>query len=172
MVTLTGDKTLGRDYPQADCDIRLLSQIVSRRHGEFIFDDSDGAYYYIDNNSYNGTYINGERLAPYNDRGSRAYRLSDGDIIRIDHAELHSPHPDAVLIVFSTSFDMNEKWSTLDISRMDALSIGRGENCTLRLGDLMASRCHAMMLHEGGCWYIEDNGSTNGVGVNGEEISR
>ena len=67
---------------------------------------------------------------------------------------------------------MNEKWSTLDISRMDALSIGRGENCTLRLGDLMASRCHAMMLHEGGCWYIEDNGSTNGVGVNGEEISR
>ena len=172
VVTLTGDKTLGRDYPQADCDIRLLSQIVSRRHGEFIFDDSDGAYYYIDNNSYNGTYINGERLAPYNDRGSRAYRLSDGDIIRIDHAELHSPHPDAVLIVFSTSFDMNEKWSTLDISRMDALSIGRGENCTLRLGDLMASRCHAMMLHEGGCWYIEDNGSTNGVGVNGEEISR
>ena len=172
VVTLTGDKTLGRDYPQADCDIRLLSQIVSRRHGEFIFDDSDGAYYYIDNNSYNGTYINGERPAPYNDRGSRAYRLSDGDIIRIDHAELHSPHPDAVLIVFSTSFDMNEKWSTLDISRMDALSIGRGENCTLRLGDLMASRCHAMMLHEGGCWYIEDNGSTNGVGVNGEEISR
>lgn len=170
MVSLSGDKTLGREYPEADCDIRIASQIVSRKHGEFIFDDSDGTYYYIDNNSYNGTYINGEKLLPYNERGSKAYKLSDGDIIRIDRSNLREPHPEAVLIVFSTTFDINEKWNEYTFQNIDNITIGRENDCSLKLDDLMASRCHAVLRKRYNNWYIKDNNSTNGVGINGLEI--
>lgn len=48
MVTLSGDMTMGRDYPEAARNIRIASEIVSREHGESIFDDSYGSFYYID----------------------------------------------------------------------------------------------------------------------------
>ena len=34
--------------------------------GEFFYDDSADTFYYIDNNSLNGTFVNGVRLQPYN----------------------------------------------------------------------------------------------------------
>ncbi len=170
MILLSGNRTLGRDYPDANCDIRVNSKIVGRKHGEFVFDDSDGTYYYIDNNSKNGTYINGEKLAPYNERGSKAYSLTDGDIIRIDRSNLRAPHPEAVIIIFSTTFDFNMKWHEYIIGNTDRITIGRENDCLLKLDDLMASRCHAILQKYNENWYLKDNNSTNGVGINGTEI--
>lgn len=170
MVTLTGDMTVGRDYPESDRDLRIASEIMSREHGEFIFDDSDGSYYYIDNNSYNGTFINGNKLLGFNDRGSKAFPLADGDIIRIDRDELGDPHPESVLMVFSTTLSGNEQWKDHFILDQRSISIGRDPSCELMLNDLMASRSHAIMQFGKGAWYIKDNGSTNGVCVNGCEI--
>ncbi|MBO5559096.1 FHA domain-containing protein [Ruminococcus sp.] len=172
MITLQGDMTLGKQYPGSDRDIRIDSEIVSRIHGEFIFDDSDGSYYYIDNNSYNGTFINGEKLAKYNERGSKAYKLSDGDIIRIDRDNLNDPHPEAVLIVFSTTFNGSEKWKYFDLSKPGKITIGREQGCELRLSDLMASRSHAILQFQKNEWYIKDNNSTNGIGLNGREMNK
>ena len=101
MWALQGDTTLGRVYPESTCDIRVDSAITGRRQGEFVYDDSDDSYYYIDNNSTNGTFINGTKLEPFNERGSRAWKLRDGDIIRIDRSKLNVPHPEAVLMIFS-----------------------------------------------------------------------
>ena len=72
MISLSGDMTLGREYPNANTHIRVHSEIAGRRHGEFVYNGITDEYYYIDNNSRNGTYINGQKLQPYNERGSRA----------------------------------------------------------------------------------------------------
>lgn len=172
MIALHGDMTMGKQYPDSDRDIRIESTIVGRRHGEFVFDDSDGSYYYIDNNSLNGTFVNGEKLKSYNERGSKAYKLSDGDIIRIDRENLSEPHPEAVLIVFSTTFTEKEKWQYFDLTHTGKITIGREEGCDLRLNDLMASRSHAVMLFQKNGWYIKDNSSTNGIGLNGYEMKK
>ena len=99
VVPLRGDMTFGRIYQGPMCDITVQSAIVGRRHGEFVYDDSEGVYYYIDNNSLNGTFINGRKLEPFNERGSRAYRLTDGDILRVDRKTLDKPHPEAVIMI-------------------------------------------------------------------------
>ena len=166
---LSGSMTMGRDYEMSDRDIRIRSKIVSRSHGEFIFDDSDGSYYYIDNNSYNGTFINGEKLLPYNSRGSKAVKLSDGDIIRIDQENLSEPHPEAVLIIFSTYFTKQETWKCLNISQYSRIMIGRGDDCDLKLNDLMVSKEHAVLYRNNSRWVIKDNDSMNGICLNGED---
>lgn len=171
LISLIGDKTLGREYPESTCDIRINSAIVSRRHGEFIFDDSDGSYYYIDNNSYNGTFVNGVKLDSYNERGSKACKLYDGDILRIDKKNLSDPHSEAVLMIFSTSFSQDEEWYTFDTSQHYTITIGRADNCSLRLYDRMASKIHAVMQRDNIGWFIQDNDSTNGMSLNGYEIN-
>lgn len=48
--------------------------------------------------------------------------------------------------------------------------IGRGRECNLRLPDYSVSRRHALIRPEGGGWLIEDQGSTNGIQVNGHAV--
>lgn len=170
LVSLDWDMTLGREYPGADTNLRVQSAITGRRHGEFVHDDSDDSFYYIDNNSTNGTYINGVKLQPYNARGSKAQKLWDGDIIRIDRKTLNNPHPESVLIVFSRSFDMEEKWQSCHISPMTRMTIGRGDNNTICLQDMMASREHAYIDSTENGLFLCDCNSQNGVSVNGRQI--
>ena len=172
MLSLSGEATMGRDYPGSDRDIRICSGIVGRKHGEFVYDNSSDTYYYIDNNSLNGTFINGIKLQPFNNRGSRAFKLSDGDIIRIDRSDLSDPHPEAVLIIFSRSFEKNEQWNTVDITNCYKITIGRDEKNTIRLADIMTSRLHAQIQNEPGHAVISDCNSQNGVMVNGKRIDR
>ncbi|MBR2715848.1 MAG: FHA domain-containing protein [Ruminococcus sp.] len=170
MIALDGDMTLGREYPQSDCDIRLHSDIVTRRHGEFIYDDSDDSFYYVDNNSTNGTFINGRKLLAYNERGSKAVRLNDGDIIRIDRKLLSNPHPQSVLMIFSRSFKSDEQWTAVNTANNNSITIGRGERNFIRLEDMMASREHAVIKKAGDAMYIHDCNSQNGILVNGQRI--
>ena len=51
IVSLSGSMSIGRESPVVYNDITLKSGIVSKNHGEFIYEDSDGSYYYRDNNS-------------------------------------------------------------------------------------------------------------------------
>ena len=168
--TLKGNTTIGRNYKESTRDIRISSSIVSREHGEFINDDSDGSFYYIDNNSLNGTFINGQKLLPYNQRGSKAVKLCDGDIIRIDRDILSEPHPEAVLMIFSTSLASDELWRRFDLSERNSVAVGRGLECDLRLNDIMVSKRHAVLEYDKRYAIIRDNDSTNGICVNGNEI--
>lgn len=166
IIELRGDATIGRDYAESDRDIRIVSSIVGRKHGELFYDNSRDSYYYIDNNSLNGTYINGRKLEPYNDRGSKAVLLRDGDIIRIDRSDLKHPHPQAVLMIFSRSFDVKEKWHARRISGLPEVTIGRSEGNTIRVDDNMASRHHASIRPVENSYVLSDMGSQNGVFVN------
>lgn len=170
VVTLEGDMKMGRDVTGSMCDIKLRSCIASRDHGDFIF--ADGAYHYRDNNSLNGTFYNGVKLEQINERGSRAVRLQDGDVLRIDRRNLDEPHPDAVAAIFSTTFNADEKWNRYSLRGQSIVPIGRNITSGISLTDFMASRNHAsLVLMPEGRWKIVDNGSTNGVAVNKNAIT-
>jgi predicted component of type VI protein secretion system len=49
--------------------------------------------------------------------------------------------------------------------------VGRQTGCTFVLEDTLASRRHFRVLQEGGAWWVEDLGSTNGTIVNGRKLS-
>lgn len=164
-IRLEGDMKLGRAIPDAKCDIKLSSGIVSRDHGELMY--SDGAYYYRDNNSLNGTYYNSEKLPPYNERGTRAVKLSDGDVLRIDRRKLDTPHPEAVVMIFSTTFASDEEWIRYSLEGQNEVRIGRNRKDGISLTDFMASRDHAVLRKKpDGGWTVTDCGSTNGLAVN------
>ena len=171
VVPLRGNMTFGRRHSGPPCDILVDSPIVGRRHGEFIFDASQGVYYYIDNNSLNGTFINGVKTEYFNERGSKAIRLSDGDILRVDRTDLNRPHPEAVIMIFCLSLRFDERWRLTDIGRYANVTIGRGSNNIIKLTDMAASRTHAVMRRSGISWVVFDNGSSNGVSLNGREIN-
>jgi predicted component of type VI protein secretion system len=44
--------------------VRVENESVSKVHGSVMFDRTAGQYYIVDENSRNGTYINGESLTP------------------------------------------------------------------------------------------------------------
>lgn len=169
IVKLIGDMRLGRQSPDSHSDILLTSGIVSRNHGEFSF--IDNAYYYKDNNSLNGTFINGKKLAKYNKRGSKAVKLVDGDIIRIDQSQLDNPHDEAVEMIFSTVFSADEKWHRYSLNGKYSVKIGRNINNGISLTDFMASRNHAVLKFNENGWKIVDNNSKNGLSVNKNEVT-
>lgn len=171
-VRLSGSMKMGRICEEVKNDIVLTSGITSRNHGEFIYEDSENAYYYKDNNSLNGTYYNGTKLEIINDRGSKAMKLRDGDVLRIDRRELDRPHEEAVMILFSTAFRADEKWSRYALSAKEKeITIGRDGVNQIVLDDFMASRKHAVIKPQNGGWTLEDVQSKNGIAVNRQEIS-
>lgn len=69
--------TVGRDE---ECDIKLESQCVSRKHARFYYKDSN--WYIVDTDSTNGVWLNGNRLEK-----NKGYKLFDDDEIDIAHKE-------------------------------------------------------------------------------------
>lgn len=168
VISLNGDMRLGRKDSDTYSDITLDSCIVSRNHGDFSY--VDGAYYYKDNNSLNGTFYNGQKMEKFNERGTRSVKLDDGDILRIDRPTLQNPHNEAVEIIFSTVFSPNEKWNRYSINGKTEVIIGREATKGIQLSDFMASRIHATLRCSREKWSITDNDSKNGVVVNKEVI--
>ena len=170
VIPLKGSMTFGRLYDGEQCDITAQSSITGRKHGEFVYDADECAYFYIDNNSLNGTYLNGKRLAPYNSRGSRPARLHDGDILRVDSIPSLNPHRDAVIMIYCTTTRYGNNWRLFDSLRLVNITIGRGENNVIRLNDSAASRSHAVLRKSPDGWSIFDN-SQNGLLLNGVKIT-
>ena len=50
--------------------------------------------------------------------------------------------------------------------------IGRSPDCDIFLDDVTVSRNHAVLVDEGGRFYVEDQGSLNGTFVNRKRIDR
>ena len=156
--------TIGRKTPENEPDIAIDSPIVSRQHGEITV--IDGEYYYVDFNSLNGTYINGKRLAMRDDNCTYAWKLNDGDVIRIDKKTLATPHKDAVTMIFTRSNDGMFKWNRINIMPETVFPIGRGNVNSINLDKVHISRQHAAIINRGGKCYIENRGGKNGVAVN------
>src|SRR5262244_4262689 len=56
--------------------------------------------------------------------------------------------------------------------RGEPIWVGRAMECAIRTDDAMVSRKHSMIRFEGGRYWVEDLGSSNGTHVNDAKIQR
>ena len=54
----------------------------------------------------------------------------------------------------------------------ERLTIGRRDSCDICLRFPNVSSLHCELLFKNGCWVIQDNGSKNGVKVNGDRVTK
>ena len=170
IVYLKNNMTIGRESDKRTADILLKSPIVSRLHGEFTF--FNGSFYYTDKHSRNGTYLNGVRIKQEPGKDSMAMKLNDGDILRIDRPTLNDPHPEAVTIIFSTSYDPRNTWEKRILDPTRSVVIGRGNDTGIDLHQSYISQEHAVIAFNPQTqkYYIVNCGSRNGVLLNNREV--
>jgi len=138
-------------------DIVIPSTLVSRQHGRFTF--SGGKWYIEDAGSTNGIIYNYQKI--------RGKEICDGDFLRVD--DMNQTVATGVLMIVSAS-DTANKWCTKQIIGAGNITIGRDPNCGIVLPHVSVSKCHAVIVNEGGRFFIIDNNSTNGVVVNDRRI--
>lgn len=156
---------LGRD--KDNVDILIQAKSVGRQHGSFRY--QDGAYYYCDENSTNGTYYlnNGNYVRVESNRLIGPLKEGMTFLLGGSRTEDHSDRESVLMIVTSrsndhpyTKFALNEQQYT----------IGRGEDCDIVLDQPAVSRHHARVYYYNDRYVIEDSGSRNGVFLNGVKI--
>lgn len=62
--------------------------------------------------------------------------------------------------------------SHMDISQLESVILGRGQDCDFVLGDDFASSRHARLFRRGSDWFVEDLESRNGTFVGGYRIDQ
>jgi len=169
--------SLGRGETNA---IRLTDRNVSRKHS--VLKKVDAGWVLADVQSYNGTFVNNERVVGERTVGSGDvmmvgdYRLILTDETLSAAADPSRPagpvlpvqyRPNRLVIVVGpapgTEFPLDK----------DHFTIGRSEEATISINHSSVSRIHAE-LHTlgGGRFEIIDKGSANGIRVNGVELKR
>lgn len=121
--------TFGRDDTN---DIMIVSDIVSRKHGHFTI--RDGRCYITDDNSTNGTYVNGRRVTQV--------ELKDGDSIRID--DISQSVFSGISMIFSDK-NSGADWNKLEISK-NTTKIGRDRQSDVVIDDPKA-KMEAAEIH-------------------------
>ncbi len=136
VIRLDGSMTLGRAVPGNKPDIDIDSPIISRKHG--VFEMRPDGVYYKDEESFNGTYINGTLYKQGITSCDTPVKLKDGDIIRFDSQDAKRSHANSVTIVFSTTYDKRSKWRrvkatgagvAVGLSRKNLIEFDRRQMC-------------------------------------------
>jgi pSer/pThr/pTyr-binding forkhead associated (FHA) protein len=171
--------TIGRAEDNA---IRLTERNISRRHAR-VQKDSAGVWHLYDEQSYNGCYVNGQRVG-----GKLA--LAHGDLVQfgdyrliVEDESSEQARNDRVQTVpglprlnVSTQSDRlielvgPEPGTEFALSQR-RLIVGRGEECDISINHPSVSRVHAEIIPFGdGRYEVRDLQSANGVRVNGVEL--
>jgi pSer/pThr/pTyr-binding forkhead associated (FHA) protein len=168
-----GDYSVGR---AEDSTIRLTERNISRSHAR-VFRDEDDDWQIEDKGSYTGSFVNGERVT-----GRRA--LKHGDTIQLgdyrlelmdeeqqavdakalDQAVSAATLPDRLIVVQGPN--VGNVYPLLE----HKLLIGRGEECQIALDDASVSRVHVELLRTEHGLMILDQGSSNGLRINGADL--
>ena len=164
--------------------IRLTDRNVSRKHATL---KKNGHGWFIkDLASYNGTYVNGVRVAGEQTIGNGdVVQLGDYRLELIDEAvatagavgaadaPVHGPpalshqRPDRLVVVVGPT-----PGAEYPLDR-EHFSIGRAEDATISINHTSVSRLHAELIAIGnGRYEIVDKGSANGIRINGVELKR
>ncbi|MFO0615527.1 MAG: FHA domain-containing protein [Polyangiaceae bacterium] len=172
---------VGRDETNS---IRLTDRNISRRH--MVLRRNGDGWLVRDLQSYNGTWVNGNRVAGEQHVGHSDtiqlgdYRLEFTDVARIapqtatlpggiPAAVVPPPHqrPDRLVVVVGPSPGQE---FPLDRERF---TLGRAEEMTISINHSSVSRHHADLIALGGGRYeIMDRQSANGIRINGQEVRR
>ncbi|HKO97649.1 MAG TPA: FHA domain-containing protein [Pyrinomonadaceae bacterium] len=186
----------GRD-PEADGEIDAAAAVVSRRHAEIRREG--GKYILVDLGSFNGTLLNGRRIAA-------PEQLSDGDKIELGiggptirfvdpsnpvqrqpsaavvaalHAAEGAPRRMGTMVIGSASplqisqagLAAPQVFLEKPFGGSGQLNIGRSEECDIHLDGLLISNRHATVMNTTAGVAIQDLNSSNGTYVNGQRIS-
>jgi ABC-type multidrug transport system ATPase subunit/pSer/pThr/pTyr-binding forkhead associated (FHA) protein len=194
----------GRD-PGVEGAIDAAAAIVSRRHAEIR--RQDGRYILVDLGSFNGTLLNGRRIAApellhHNDKaelgqGGPTIRFLDPTHPAPRAVPPQTPYvdsqaavqmagvgpssnkmgtmllgsPSALQISQAGIADRPKVFLERPFSNTGQLTIGRGEECDIRLDGLLISNRHASVLNTTAGVVIEDLNSSNGTYINGQRIT-
>jgi len=184
----------GRE-PDLEGVIDAAAPMVSRRHAEIRW--QDGQYVIVDLGSFNGTLLNGHRIAKpeilrHNDRielgpGGPQIRFLSANADPIG-APSSSPLPAAhqqaaasgklqTMVLGSVSPLQITGGAEAGVfvqksfAASQRLVVGRGEECDIRLDGLLISNRHAAVALTASGLQLEDLNSTNGTYVNGQRIT-
>lgn len=157
-----GSYSFGR---HEDNSIVIKSNIVSGKHGFFYL--QDGGFYIYDNQSSNGSYLaygtQFVQMIPMQYYGSGNTDM----IVRLGtNRSMDGINP--VLMMYNAQ-SIKGKWKTYQLHEGDN-SIGRAADCDIRIKNVAVSRYHAGIRKHNDQYYVFDNGSANGVFVNGTRI--
>ncbi len=178
---------MGRD-PSCEIAFDASAVTVSRKHAEIRF--SNGSCSVIDNNSFNGTLVNGQRI-------SSPTAVTDGDevqlglggpVMKLRLRETDAiPHQRPANVDASKTMVFNlEKTAisaklettsqpklirSLVFGQNGVLTVGRDAGNDIPLDGLGISNQHARLKQIQGGFSVEDLNSTNGVFVNGSRVS-
>lgn len=183
----------GRD-PECDIVFEASAVMVSRKHAEVRVEN--GEYLLVDNNSFNGTLVNGQRVSTpvplYH--GDEVQLGMGGPILRFNSPARIAPAglsfaaqrpaygEDAAPKTMVFKMDKPSVKAAADpavaqllmsvtFGDKKQLTIGRDESSDIPLDGLQISKHHARLLNNGQV-VIEDRNSTNGVFVNGVRVTR
>lgn len=173
--------TVGRDEGNT---VRLTDRNVSRRHAT-LKKNVDAGWRIIDLDSYNGCFVNGQRVAGEAKLTNQdLIQLGDYRIFIVDEVEATDGgaksgpttippaalRPDRLIVLAGPQpgleFPLDEGSQSIEL--------GRAEECKISINHPSVSRIHAKIVpvQVGGRYEIIDNGSANGVRVNGIDRKR
>jgi thioredoxin reductase (NADPH) len=125
-----------------------------------------GGYEVIDNQSTNGTYLNGNRL-------TAPVALKTGDEIQagntIAKVEVSGAAQAAVPDSGIGNFSIQSADGSFD-TEGDYITAGRSADNHVHLDDQKVSREHAHFVYRDGAYFLKDNGSVNGTYLNDKRI--
>jgi ABC transport system ATP-binding/permease protein len=170
--------TIGR---AEGCSICLTERNVSRSH--CIVRWSGSAWSLADTNSYNGTYLNGERVVdavPL--KGGDIIQLADYRIELLDEAAVAAVEAQAQVAAPLPAEQRRPSRMVMVIGPTpgmeyplvgEHLTLGRAEDASISINHSSVSRNHAELHALGdGRWEIIDLGSANGIRINGVDLRR
>jgi FHA domain len=106
-----------------------------------------------------------EAPAGSGDPVTASYRIDEtGELIPVEMDEVASRGP--ALIIRAGGGRVGESFPV----EGERMSIGRRPDSEVFLDDVTVSRDHALLIHRGGDWYLDDCGSLNGTYVNRSRI--
>ena len=156
---LTKRVTFGRAGGSGDTGIQVPVPCVSARHGEF--GCAEGHWFYRDLGSTNGSRINGQTLAG-------VCEMMDGDILTVVPKDEEQAGPLFAGIFVRLRKGEQILWRKIPIELgMEPFRIGRSQS-GLTPEDMTISDNHAVFKFAADGLSVLDEGSRNGVFVNGE----
>lgn len=131
----------------------LNNPAVSNFHCELVI--NNGAVVINDKNSSNGVYVNGAKIT--------AKALKKGDIVTLGSKFVFDWEGYSTPGGGSSFAPSNGKSEYI---------IGRDPSCDRRIDNIKVSRKHCRLFLDGGFWFVEDLGSSNGTFLNGGKVSK
>jgi hypothetical protein len=106
-----------------------------------------------------------ERAEATGEPVTATYRMDEeGELVPVEMEEVTAHGP--ALVIRAGGGRVGESFAV----EGERMTIGRRPDCEVFLDDVTVSRDHALLIHRGDAWFLDDCGSLNGTYVNRARI--